>query len=114
LHAAGGAGRIGRVVADRTPGVAEIAAEIGTGPAIGVERLVHGVGRASVVEVGGVGRHRPSRGDQRERAFGWFANASLHATAANRGPAWKTPASMVAEFRYSSRRFIESFKLKGC
>src|SRR6202012_2363061 len=87
LHAAGGAGRIGRVVADRTPGVAEIAAEIGTGPAIGIERLVHGVGRASVVEVGGMGRHRPSRSDQRERAFGFSAHATLHATAVNRGPA---------------------------
>src|SRR5260221_8609115 len=36
LNAACEAQRLGRIVVDRTPSIAEVAAEIGTGPAIGV------------------------------------------------------------------------------
>src|SRR5665647_578155 len=46
LHAALESRRLGRVVVDRAPAIAEIAAEIGTCPAIGIERLIDGVGSA--------------------------------------------------------------------
>src|SRR5207237_1558316 len=52
LDTADEAGRLGRIVGDRTPGIAEVAAEIGAGPAIGVERLVDGIRCARSVEVG--------------------------------------------------------------
>ena len=39
-----------------------------TGPAVGVERLVDGIGCARSVEVGGPCRHGPACSDQRQRA----------------------------------------------
>ena len=62
-------GRLGRVVCDRTPGIADVGAEIGTGPAIGtVQRLGGCQRRARSVEVGRPCRHGPACSDQRQRA----------------------------------------------
>src|SRR6185437_13659436 len=49
LHAARKTRRAGRIVVDRAPGIAEIAAEIGAGPAIAVGGLVDGGERARSV-----------------------------------------------------------------
>src|SRR6202035_4230311 len=54
LHSAHESRGLGRVVVDGAPGPAEIAAKIGTGPAIDVERLIDGVRSArSIRKVGG-------------------------------------------------------------
>src|ERR1700679_3493706 len=53
LHAAHETGRLGRIVVDRTPVPADIAAEIGPGPAVHIELLIDGIGRArSVRQIG--------------------------------------------------------------
>ena len=51
LHAADDPTVVG-LLCDVAPGVAEIDADIGTGPAVDVERLVDRVGRAGAVDVG--------------------------------------------------------------
>ena len=51
LNAAHETGRLGRIVGDRAPGIAQVAAEIGAGPAKGVVQLIAGIGRVYVVEV---------------------------------------------------------------
>src|SRR5207237_6675310 len=66
LHAADEAARLGPGIVDAAPGVAEIAAEIGAGPAIGVERLVDRVGL--VAEVGRLRRNAQAGCDRRDRA----------------------------------------------
>src|SRR5262249_49455905 len=64
LDTTGDAGRLGRIVGDRTPIIAEIAAEIRSGPAEGVERLVHRVG----LVIGGISRLSHARQGQRRSA----------------------------------------------
>src|ERR1019366_375059 len=77
LDAAGETRRLGRTVVDGAPGIAEIGAEIGTGPAIDIERLIDGVGGArSIRKVGRLRRHRPTCSDHRHRA----QNQSVHLT----------------------------------
>src|SRR5262249_47644610 len=60
LDAADEARGLGRVVGDGAPVIAEIAAEIGAGPAIGIKRLVDGVELAGRIEIGGVRLDSPT------------------------------------------------------
>src|SRR5581483_279901 len=51
LRAADEARRLGRIVIDRAPIPTDIAAEIGSGPAVHIERLIDGV-RLAVTQIG--------------------------------------------------------------
>jgi len=73
-------------VVDAAPGVAEIAAEIGTGPAVEIEWLIDGIGSArSVRNVGRLRRRHPTDGDQRHCARHEPFHLTLHATAVTAG-----------------------------
>src|SRR6266446_3984053 len=78
--------RLGQIVIDRAPGIAEIGAEIGAGPAVEIERLVDSIGSArSIRNVGRLRRRHPARGNQRHRARDQPFHLTLHATAVTAG-----------------------------
>src|SRR6266550_4859056 len=86
LGAADKTRRPGRIVIDRAPGIAQIGAEIGTGPAVEIEWLVDGIGSArSVRNVGRLRRRHPTGGDQRHCARHEPFHLTLHATAVTAG-----------------------------
>src|SRR6266446_2776377 len=118
LGAADKTRRPGRIVIDRAPGIAQIGAEIGTGPAVEIERLVDGIGSArSVRNVGRLRRRHPARSDQRHCARYEPFHPTLHATAVTAGshPTYRAQRKPRGYgIPLFPVRFIESFKLKGC
>src|SRR3984885_6081711 len=60
LRPANETGRFGRIIIDRAPIPADIAADIGTGPAVHVERLIDRVGPTPVGQIGGLNRRNRS------------------------------------------------------
>src|SRR5262249_29235502 len=109
---------LGRVAVNRAPLIAEDAAEIGARPAIGVERLVDGVGRTPAVrQVGRACPICPSHG-QHDCAPNKPLHRHSNPTAATASPPPRRPRRSGRRFGYGtpafSMRFIGSFELKAC